>query len=67
MKLFQVIIVILALTILLLGFGIGVHKAYSSALSFNDYEDVKLVENGISKKLLSYMQSKDLAILLLLK
>lgn len=67
MKLFQGIIVSLALAVLVTGFGVGLHKAYSSSPLAQQDEEIELVEKGISKTTLTYMQSKDLASILLLK
>ena len=44
MKLFQGIVVGLALAILVLGIGLGIHKAYSSSPLAQKTEDIQLVE-----------------------
>lgn len=66
MKLFQGIVVGLALAILVLGIVLGIHKAYSSSPLAQKTEDIQLVES-ISRQNLTYMQSKDIASLLLVK
>lgn len=66
MKIAQVFLVGLALTVIVLGLGLGIRKAYISSPLAQKTEDVQLVES-IPRQNLTYMQSKDVASLLLVK
>lgn len=67
MKFVQGIVVSLAIVVLVVGIGLGIYKAYTSSPLAQQNEEIELIEKGISKTTLTYMQSKDLASILLLK
>lgn len=65
MKQIQMILTTAALGLLLLGLGVGIHKAYTSSFLVEQDEDIQLVEN-LPDKSLPYMQAQDIASILLI-